>query len=442
MQDLKTTPRQLTFQLDTKSNNGNTDPRISYNKIPVMKSTFKAGLDQPVHRWFRLTPSFGPDLVREMLIAMNFKKGDAVLDPFAGASTTLIECALNGIDCFGFEINPFLHFVGSTCLNWSVDPGQLENLLFKVKNHFQTSLKFFSITDLGSGKLPIPKIHNPFRWWRKDILYELVVLRETIKSIDCDKDEKNLLLLGLAAALVPDLTNVTLGRLQLHFIDRDNDDIEVWSTFERQIKEIIEDITAISHGPFGTASLYHADATNPSIKVPNKANLVITSPPYPNRYSYVWNTRPHLYFLEIFDTPKQAGTLDMKTIGGTWGSATSSLAKGKVEADFPIIDKVVMPVARKIREQENGNLMANYMTKYFNLIGHQITAMEPFVSNDVRIAYVVGCSRLKKVYVETDIMLANLIEGLGLGYKVSSIERIRKRNSGKNLYETIVYAAK
>ncbi len=40
---------------------------VRYNHIPVKQSTFKAGLAAQVHRWFRLTPSFGPDLVREML---------------------------------------------------------------------------------------------------------------------------------------------------------------------------------------------------------------------------------------------------------------------------------------------------------------------------------------------------------------------------------------
>lgn len=92
--------------------------KIIYRNIPSKKTTFKAGLKVPVHRWFRLTPSFSPDLVIEMLNTMNCSTGDVVLDPFAGASTTLIECQINGISSFGYEINPLLYFVGKTCLNW------------------------------------------------------------------------------------------------------------------------------------------------------------------------------------------------------------------------------------------------------------------------------------------------------------------------------------
>jgi hypothetical protein len=36
--------------------------RVAYKKVGVNRSTFKAGLAASVHRWFRLTPSFGPRL--------------------------------------------------------------------------------------------------------------------------------------------------------------------------------------------------------------------------------------------------------------------------------------------------------------------------------------------------------------------------------------------
>ncbi len=83
--------------------------------------------------------------------------------------------------------------------------------------------------------------------------------------------------------------------------------------------------------------------------------------------------------------------------------------------------------------------MANYLMKYFNLLAKQITNQHQFLAPDARMAYVVGCSWLKGIYVETDVLLASLFEGLGLGYKVDSIERFRRRHSGKDLHESIVY---
>ena len=78
--------------------------------------------------------------------------------------------------------------------------------------------------------------------------------------------------------------------------------------------------------------------------------------------------------------------------------------------------------------------------KYFNLLAQQITAMDSLLKDNAKVAYVVGNSWLKGVYVETDILLAQMFEGLG--YQVDGVERFRRRNSGKDLFESIVYVRK
>src|SRR5436305_78861 len=85
------------------------EDRVSHNHVHVRKSTFLAGLSAQVHRWFRLTPSFGPDLVQKMLEDTETGAGHVVLDPFSGAGTTLIEAKMEGIRSVGLEINPLLH---------------------------------------------------------------------------------------------------------------------------------------------------------------------------------------------------------------------------------------------------------------------------------------------------------------------------------------------
>jgi hypothetical protein len=175
-----------------------------------------------------------------------------------------------------------------------------------------------------------------------------------------------------------------------------------------------------------------------NVRLAKPINCVITSPPYPNRYSYVWNTRPHLYFLDFFTTPKEASELDKTTIGGTWGTATSMLGKGVIAPEFDTVEEKILPIVEEIRESDN--LMANYVMKYFNLLARQIDKMNHLPTENLRCAYVVGNSRIKGVYIETDVLLGHIFNGLG--YKVESIDRIRKRHSGKDLHESIVYAVK
>jgi hypothetical protein len=67
-------------------------------------------------------------------------------------------------------------------------------------------------------------------------------------------------------------------------------------------------------------------------------------------------------------------------------------------------------------------------------------AYDAALGRRVQVAYVVGNSCVKDVYVETDVALGKIFEGLNLGYRTKNIERFRKRNSGVDLYETIVFA--
>lgn len=417
-----------------------TSQAISYNHIPVKKSTFKAGLSAQVHRWFRLTPSYGPDLVREMLLKLNCSKSEVVLDPFSGASTTLIESSLEGYDSYGFEINPFLHWVGKTSVNWSINKALVVEDLSRIVDLFKAESAVINFSNLEENGLEIPKIHNPLRWWRSDVLSNILILKRAIHNSSSSPENKDFLLLALAGVLVPDLTNVTLGRLQLHFIERDTDVIDVISIFSNHVNIMISDLeNLLVLEEVGSAQIFHTDSvTLEGVSLKKPVSCVITSPPYPNRYSYVWNTRPHLYMLDFFSTPKEASSLDKDTIGGTWGNATSMLAKGTIDAAFPFFEGSISPVIEKIRQEDN--LMANYVMKYFNLLAKQISAMDSLPQNDLRCAYVVGNSRVKGVYVETDVLLGEIFSGLG--YKVDAIERIRKRNSGKDLHESIVYSTK
>ena len=435
---------QTALDLSVERNNEADDVSalVKYDNIHVSQSTFLNGKDSQVHRWFRLTPSFGPDLVQEMMERLHVSESGLILDPFAGAGTTLIEAKMAGLSAFGFEVNPLLHFVSTTCLEWDIDPAELMHELDHLGSAVR-SAEAIPIEQIRFHGLEIPPIHNPTRWWRPDILVQLLFLHRAISDVE-KPSLRRLLMLALAGVLVPDLTNVTLGRLQLHFIDRTEDEIDVWNTYSRRVLQISSDLHALQEvrgNKFGEAFCYHQNALDlDGFKNCNRASAVITSPPYPNRYSYVWNTRPHLYLLGFMNCPKEASDLDRQTIGGTWGTATSELAKGVCSANNQAVSEVVGPVVAEIRNKDN--LMANYIMHYFNRLSKQIEEMDNLLTGNASLAYVVGNSRIKGVYVETDVLLGEIIERLGLGYKVFDVHRFRRRHSGVRLYESIIYARK
>ena len=59
-------------------------------------------------------------------------------------------------------------------------------------------------------------------------------------------------------------------------------------------------------------------------------------------------------------------------------------------------------------------------------------------ADDVRMAWVIGCSRVKGEFVESDRLLAELFEAHGFGR--TSIERFRRRHADLDLFESVVHA--
>lgn len=401
-------------------------------------TTYRGGLACPAHRWFRLTPSFSPELVSGLLAEFAGPK-TRVLDPFSGRGTTPIQCQLQNVRCTGVEINPVLHFAGRVSLNWQVDQVQARETHRKIlagAKRWRKSLASMSACDISLRlKVGFPQIRNVERWWREDVLRDLLMLKAAIHKHAPNVAIRELFLLALGNILL-DAANITLGRLQLHFIDRSDDKIDTMAIYTQAAQVVLDDLSALQELPVEHHADIHRGDTRflSSLVGREKFDLVITSPPYPNRYSYVWNTRPHLYFLDMFAHPKEAAVLDCTTIGGTWGRATTRHAKGEFTYSDPRVESVVGAVVAEIRAKDL--LMSNYVAMYFDDLHRHILELKKALSPGAVCAYVVGNSRIKKSLVETEQLLSQLFQSAG--FKEIRLEQIRKRNSGKGLFETIV----
>ncbi len=96
-------------------------------------------------------------------------------------------------------------------------------------------------------------------------------------------------------------------------------------------------------------------------------NLIITSPPYANRMSYIRELRPYMYWLGFLNNGRDAGELDWLAIGGTWGVATSRLNDWKRPTGsfrHPLLDAALNAIAH--HDNKNGQILANYVAKYFD----------------------------------------------------------------------------
>jgi hypothetical protein len=163
-------------------------------------------------------------------------------------------------------------------------------------------------------------------------------------------------------------------------------------------------------------------------------DAVLTSPPYPNRYSYARETRPQMFYLGFVQDGREVGDLEVETIGGTWGKATSVL-NDRFECRSPAVQEALRGIPERIGQ--HSRLMQNYVIKYFNDMEQHVESLKPFLRRGAFLAYVIGNSKFYGIELPSEEILADLFEAQG--FRVVAMERMRRRNSKSGLYEAVVF---
>jgi hypothetical protein len=169
---------------------------------------------------------------------------------------------------------------------------------------------------------------------------------------------------------------------------------------------------------------------------PERFARVVTSPPYPNRMSYVRELRPYMYWLGYLSDRRDAGELDWRAIGGTWGAATSRLGSWRrdpaVNVPFDGFDRIVNRIAR------HEPLLARYVERYFEDMTHHTQSLARVVAPGGRVQYVVGNSKFYDVLLPAHEIFASLFEHAG--FAGTNVIVLRKRTSKRELFEYLVEA--
>ena len=142
-----------------------------------------------------------------------------------------------------------------------------------------------------------------------------------------------------------------------------------------------------------------------------------------------------MFFLKLIQDGREVGELETEAIGGTWGKATSVL-NGHFDYRSSVVEESLRGIPERIGQ--HSRLMQNYVIKYFNDIQQHIESLKPFLRRSAQLAYVIGNSKFYKIVLPSDEILADIFEAKG--FRVISIERMRRRNSKSGLYEAIVFA--
>ncbi len=393
--------------------------------------TYKFNAKIGRHGWFRLTPAYSLKIVEELITGHH--KAKRIFDPFCGTGTTVLSSAYHGHEGVTTDINPFLVWLA-----------QAKTAHYSPEQISATREACASVLDLVRRQsvelAAAPPIYNIERWWSSKSLDFLRILLAAITAITRENlPERTLLQIAFCRTLI-ELSNASFNHQSLSFKDDGQldigFDIDMSSIFSEDVRYVLG---GASENPTGESQVVFGDSRNPEKVVDGLFDLVVTSPPYANRMSYIRELRPYMYWLGYLNDGRGAGELDWTAIGGTWGIATSRLTDWKRPADCfetPHLTEMLLQIAHA--DNRNGYMLANYVAKYFDDMWSHFRHLTSVLNRGAELHYIVGNSTFYGTLVSTELFYAEMLTELGF----SEIEcrPIRKRNSKKELVEFDVVA--
>lgn len=395
------------------------------------------------HGWLRLTPAYSVKVVDDII--RSWPEDCKILDPFSGTATTSLCSSSRGYQSAAIDINPFLVWFGQAKL---AKYGEAE--LKSVRELAYHIVGLLSSHDAHVNMSSTPPLYNIARWWHTD---ELRFLRKLKYCIDAFAPERSqywtLLMVAFCRTMIR-TSNAAFDHQSMSFKE-DNphsliqlmmQDTNIDSALAYMYQQDIEYIlNSASDNPLVEAKLIQGDSRHVEAYVEGIYDLVVTSPPYPNRMSYIRELRPYMYWLGYFAEAREAGELDWQAIGGTWGVATSRLTQWQSSNDT-YCPAYLNTIVEKIAQTENkhSKLLATYITKYFEDAWTHLRSIAPIVSSGGEVHYIVGNSTFYDILLPVEQIYRDML--LELGFTNVSINVLRKRNSKKELLEYEVIAHK
>ncbi len=382
--------------------------------------------------WLRLTPAYSLKVVEEIIAGR--PSSNRVLDPFCGTGTTALTAAYYGHESVTMDINPFLLWLA-----------QAKTRVYTQREINDTQDACRNAIELTQSRkkesTPPPNIHNIGRWWGPKSLDFLTTLQTAIREATKeDSAERTLLQVAFCRSLIQ-LSNASFNHQSMSF----KDDRQLRFDFQNDMTDQFAlDVHFVLSGagenPNGKVIVLHGDARDIEKTLDGKFDLVVTSPPYVNRMSYIRELRPYMYWLGYLLNGRDAGELDWQAIGGTWGIATSRLMEWTRPAGHfqsGQLDIIIEKIAHA--DNKNGVVLSKYVTKYFDDMWLHFKGLAKVLSQGAEIHYIVGNSTFYGNLVPAELLYAEMLNELGFA-KVKC-NAIRKRNSKKELVEFDVTAS-
>lgn len=370
----------------------------------------------PLLRLYRFKEAFSLGLVNHFLDQFKAAPGDVVFDPFAGMGTTLFGAMLRGLPSVGIEKLPVAAFVAETLPKFLlIEPGTIAATFDRLRGTIdgfepapyagdvsimRMAFKEPALTRLRKWKAAIETLAGPVR--EIFVLLFLSILESTSYT---SNDGQFLRLKPQKKPVPPD------------------------EALLRKVLQAETDLIAIQHLWPDRANcvrnmprVYQADARNlGDLQFMERPTILITSPPYPNRYDYTRSYCLELcfHFVRNFD--------ELKTV-------RFGILRSHIESKFEKGDKPCHPVIAEVLSNLRGQELNNpripvMLTAYFVDMEKSIQEWSRVLAPGAKIALVVDNVRFEGQLIPVDLVLSDLAERHGFRVEDIIIARYKGNSS-------------
>ena len=370
----------------------------------------------PFLRIYRYKEAFAFNFVKDFLERFGADRDDYVFDPFSGLGTTLFASMLSGIPSIGNDRLPVAYFISKT----------LPLFLFlkenEVKRMWESLEPDIEKSEPADVAMDVPIMQTAFSE------ENLLLLRRLKSAINELPTPYNDIFLLLFFSIIEECS-FTSKDGQFLRLRRDKRASNPIKAMRRKVAQVEEDVRRIKFLypdlPFSKEIIpeVHSGDTRDlsSIEFRKKPTIIITSPPYVNRYDYT-----RTYSLELcFHFVKNFEELKAIRFGILRSHIESKVGKDETPP-HPAIEEVIKLLSKK---KLNNPKIPYMITAYFVDMQKVIEEWYNVLAQGAKVAMVVDNVRFEGEMIPVDLILSEMAEKIGFEIKEIIVARYKGNSS-------------
>ncbi|NIX92541.1 site-specific DNA-methyltransferase [Pseudomonas fulva] len=401
----------------------------------AIQSTFSGGKGSPLHDWFPYLEGYSPDFVRTV-ISQYAPQARRVFDPFCGSGTTALTAAGMGIQSVYCEVNPVCRdVINAKSLAVRLEYKERSRISNKLENLSMTlnsEIEFYREDTALSKSFEASFSSKPF--FDTDTYSEVLKLRSMADDLMAsDISIGKLFEIAVLGALIPssflvrrgDLRFRTEKELQTHLPN-------ILSLVSKRLRLIASDLNDVERSE-QTMTLIGSDARLLNTDNIEPVDIVVTSPPYLNGTNYFRNTKMELWFQRHLSAKSDLRKFrDSAVTSGINDVTNSKTGLGSIP-NIELLNKTLTDLRRESYDKRIPMMASSYFAEMTEVVRR----IKDVCHQDTKIAIDLGDSCYGSTWVQTDVILREIMELEGFNLVDEIVLRERQSRDGRRLRQTL-----